>query len=111
MRHIGILAFCQENKENARKERTVLKYVFFRNKDAPKGPGINPGPKGWTSFGCWSDSPNPRTLAKGTATPGGASNMSVALCTTACSAAGYSLAGVGKLRARAWSGGIWNADL
>lgn len=37
---------------------------------------------------------NPRTLANGVATKGGGSNMTVALCTSACSAAGYTLAGM-----------------
>ncbi|KAF7193724.1 WSC domain-containing protein [Pseudocercospora fuligena] len=67
--------------------------VYFANKDAPKGPSINPGPSNWTSYGCWTDS-NTRTLRKATQMPGGFSNGTVAGCTSACGAAGYTLAGV-----------------
>ena len=35
-----------------------------------------------------------RALTTGMAVPGGASKMSVALCTSACGAAGFSLSGV-----------------
>lgn len=67
--------------------------IYFANKDAPKGPQVNPGPPGWTSYGCWQDSGNPRTLGH---TMGDIqfSNMTVALCTSACKDNGYALAGV-----------------
>lgn len=66
--------------------------VYFANKDAPKGPSVNPGPPGWTSYGCYQDG-NPRTLSH---TDGSIqfSNMTVALCTSACGSNGYTLAGV-----------------
>lgn len=66
--------------------------VYFANKDAPKGPSVNPGPPNWTSYGCWQDG-NPRTLSH-TDTSIQFSNMTVALCTSACGNNGYTLAGV-----------------
>ncbi|KAH8659256.1 WSC domain-containing protein [Tricladium varicosporioides] len=54
----------------------------------------NPGPNGWVSEGCYSDSVASRTLANTVATTGGGSAMTVALCVDACHTAGYSLAGV-----------------
>ncbi|EME81961.1 uncharacterized protein MYCFIDRAFT_165158 [Pseudocercospora fijiensis CIRAD86] len=66
--------------------------VYFANKDAPKGPSINPGPSNWTSYGCWTDG-NTRTLRKVMQMPGGFSNGTVAGCTSVCGAGGYTLAG------------------
>ncbi|KAI5360847.1 putative carbohydrate-binding WSC, glyoxal oxidase, galactose oxidase/kelch, beta-propeller [Septoria linicola] len=67
--------------------------VYYANKPAPRGPAANPGPAGWSYQGCWTDS-NTRTLTKATATPGGFSQATVGLCTSACAAGGYTLAGV-----------------
>ncbi|UJO20415.1 WSC domain-containing protein [Fulvia fulva] len=67
--------------------------IYYTNKPAPAGPVVNPGPANWTSYGCYTDG-NPRSLANGVATPGGPSNMTVALCTATCGKAGYTLAGL-----------------
>lgn len=67
--------------------------VFWNGKNATQ-PVTNPGPSGWHSVGCYSDSVNARTLPTGQNVPGGASNMTVGGCVTACANAGYSLAGV-----------------
>ncbi|GIZ37716.1 hypothetical protein CKM354_000115300 [Cercospora kikuchii] len=67
--------------------------VYYANRAAPAGPSINPGPAGWKSGGCWTDS-NDRTLKNRVDTPGGTSEATVALCTSACADGGYSLAGV-----------------
>lgn len=56
-------------------------------------PVINPGPPGWGSMGCYVDSTSARTLSVGTSVPGGAANMSIANCVTACGNAGYTFAG------------------
>jgi hypothetical protein len=60
----------------------------------PATVGTNPGPDGWVSEGCYSDSVADRTLANTVATAGGGPVMTVALCVDACQAAGYVLAGV-----------------
>lgn len=83
---------CSGNSSEACGAANFLS-IYFANKDAPKGPSPNPGPAGWTHYGCWTDG-NPRTLRQETNTPGGFSNLTVSLCTTACGNAGYSLAGV-----------------
>ncbi|KAL2069825.1 hypothetical protein VTL71DRAFT_14504 [Oculimacula yallundae] len=57
----------------------------------PAAATVNPGPNGWVSQGCWSDSVGVRTLSNKVSVPGA---LTVASCTSACSAAGYSLAGV-----------------
>jgi len=67
--------------------------IYYANKPAPQGPITNLGPPGWTSMGCWTDG-GTRTLGHGVSVAGGQGNMSVVACTTACDAAGYSLAGV-----------------
>jgi len=67
--------------------------IYYANKPAPQGPVTNPGPQGWTSYGCIADGPN-KALANQVQIPGGGSNMTVSGCTTACSAAGYPLAGI-----------------
>ena len=59
----------------------------------PASVSTNPGPDGWVSEGCYSDSVGTRTLANQVAT-GDSSTMTVALCVDACHAAGYSLAGI-----------------
>lgn len=59
----------------------------------PVSVGTNPGPDGWVSEGCYSDSVAARTLANQVAT-GDASTMTVAICVEACQAAGYILAGL-----------------
>ena len=58
-----------------------------------KGPQTNPGPAGWSSMGCYSDSVSSRSLSNGVAHDQSA-QMTVELCTSACQSAGYSLAGV-----------------
>ena len=67
--------------------------TVFHTTQALTGPGVNPGPPGWTSLGCYSDAAGARTLANGVQTTGGGSVMTIALCTSACKSAGYSLAG------------------
>lgn len=67
--------------------------IYYANKPAPQGPVTNPGPAGWTSFGCYADG-STKSLANGVQVPGGGSNLTVSSCTTACGAAGYTLAGV-----------------
>ena len=64
--------------------------VFYNGKG---GPVVNPGPPGWGALGCYTDA-GTRTLTTGMGVAGGASKMTVALCTAACQGAGYSLAGV-----------------
>ena len=54
----------------------------------------NPGPTGWGSLGCYTDSTGGRTLTTGMAVQGGASAMTVALCTSACKQNGFTYAGV-----------------
>ncbi|KAF2691893.1 copper radical oxidase [Lentithecium fluviatile CBS 122367] len=60
----------------------------------PTGPFVNPGVNGFRSLGCYSDDVGARTLPVGVATTGGAQALTVALCTSACSAGGYLYAGV-----------------
>ena len=67
--------------------------VYYANKAAPAGPVTNPGPAGWTSYGCWTDG-GTRTLSNSVQVSGGAAAMTVALCTAACKSAGYIFAGV-----------------
>ena len=67
--------------------------TYYANTAAPSGPQTNPGPSGWTSFGCWTDA-GTRTLANQVQVDGGAAAMTVAKCTTACGSAGFTLAGL-----------------
>lgn len=67
--------------------------VYYANQAPLPGPVTDPGPPGWTSFGCWTDQA-PRTLSNEVQVPGGGSNLTVAACTSACGDAGYTLAGV-----------------
>ncbi|QIW95400.1 hypothetical protein AMS68_000918 [Peltaster fructicola] len=68
--------------------------IYYANTAAPIPPSVNPGPPGWTSYGCYAEG-STRTLANLYDVPGGsAKNMSVAACTSVCGANGYSLAGV-----------------
>jgi hypothetical protein len=50
---------------------------------------INPGPPGWHSLGCYSDNVQGRALPYGVPVVGGASNMTVAGCASACSSYTY----------------------
>ena len=59
----------------------------------PPVTSTNPGSDGWVSEGCYTDSVAARTLANRVDTTGGGSVMTIELCTSACTAAGYSLAG------------------
>lgn len=68
--------------------------IFTSGKVAPAGPGTNPGPAGWLFLGCYTDAVNARTLTTGVATTGGQGALTVALCTSACKTAGYTLAGM-----------------
>lgn len=54
-------------------------------------PATNPGPSGWKSLGCYSDSTNSRTLKNAESIPGG---VTVAKCTAKCQQIGYLYAGV-----------------
>lgn len=67
--------------------------VYYANKPIPEGPHINPGPSGWTSFGCYADV-STKALGHEVQVEGGSSNMTVTGCTSACDAAGYKLSGV-----------------
>lgn len=55
---------------------------------------VNPGPDGWHSLGCYTDSVHARTFTYGAATPGGFDAQTVAVCTSTCGSLGYKLAGV-----------------
>lgn len=67
--------------------------IYYANTPVPQGPHTSSGPPGWTSSGCWADG-STKALANGVQVPGGGDNMTVSGCTSACSAAGYTLAGV-----------------
>ncbi|KAI9833274.1 MAG: hypothetical protein M1826_000187 [Phylliscum demangeonii] len=67
--------------------------VFKSSKPAASGPVTNPGPSPWAFAGCYTDG-GARTLNVGMATTGGGAALTVALCTSACQAANYALAGV-----------------
>lgn len=58
------------------------------------GPATNAGPPGWGFLGCYTDSVTARTLTANGASAGGGGALTVALCTQACQAEGYILAGV-----------------
>jgi hypothetical protein len=58
------------------------------------GPATNAGPPGWGFIGCYTDSVTARTLTANGASAGGGGALTVALCTQACQAEGYILAGV-----------------
>ncbi|KAF4423475.1 WSC domain-containing protein [Colletotrichum fructicola] len=68
--------------------------VFTTTAAAAAGPGVNPGPAGWASLGCYNDNIPGRILAYRTGVAAGDSLMSVLQCTTACKTAGFSYAGV-----------------
>lgn len=68
--------------------------VFKYNSTTPLGPAINQGVLGYGEVDCYVDSAGARTLGVGTQVDGGAANMTVANCVSACSSAGYSFAGV-----------------
>lgn len=67
--------------------------VYQYNGTTALGPVENPGPDGWTSLGCYTDSTAARTLTHQVSTDGGAADMTIALCTSACGSAGYKYAG------------------
>jgi hypothetical protein len=83
---------CAANSSEACGGPNLLS-VYYANKAAPQGPQTNPGPSGWTSFGCWTDN-GPRTLGNQVQVAGGAAGMTVAGCTSACGSSGYALAGL-----------------
>jgi hypothetical protein len=64
------------------------------------GAVTNPGPTGWTSLGCYTDSVNARSLAVRVNTPAA---LSVAVCTSACGGQGFSFAGV-EYAGECWCG-------
>lgn len=47
----------------------------------------------WTALGCYTDNVSGRALATGEAVAGGTNAMTNEACQTACSAAGFSIAG------------------
>jgi hypothetical protein len=51
-------------------------------------------PSGWNFLGCYSDNPYARTLSHYLIVPGGQGATTIQACVAACSALGYSLAGV-----------------
>ncbi|GIZ42477.1 hypothetical protein CKM354_000574700 [Cercospora kikuchii] len=57
-------------------------------------PTTNPGPAGWSSLGCYTDSVGSRSLGSQQFIDAGANAMTVAACTQACKSAGYSVAGL-----------------
>lgn len=83
---------CSANSSEACGGPNLLT-VYYANQPAPKGPQTNPGPSGWTSYGCWIDGA-PRTLGHQVQVSGGSAAMSVSACTAACGFANYTLAGV-----------------
>lgn len=66
--------------------------VYSSTSSSP--PGTNPGPPGWTSVGCYSDQVRYRTLSARPNTPGGSDALTVAVCTAACQAQSFVLAGL-----------------
>lgn len=48
---------------------------------------------GWTRLGCYTDNVSGRALPNGEQVPGGSAAMTNELCQTACSAAGFTIAG------------------
>ncbi|KAF1993791.1 WSC-domain-containing protein [Amniculicola lignicola CBS 123094] len=71
--------------------------------DATPGPFVNPGVNGYTYSGCYSDSWDTRTLFGPFPVAGGADHMTVAECTAACNALGYSVAGL-EYSGECWCG-------
>ncbi|KAF4631376.1 hypothetical protein G7Y89_g6750 [Cudoniella acicularis] len=67
------------------------------------GPSYNPGPPNWSFSGCYAEGTNGRALPNGVTTAGGSGDMTVALCTQACFASGYLLAGV-EYAGECWCG-------
>ncbi|KAI9840491.1 MAG: hypothetical protein M1838_004047 [Thelocarpon superellum] len=68
--------------------------LFWSGATPPPAPTVNPGPAGWTSLGCYAEGANGRALTTGETTTGGSGALTVALCTSACKASGFILAGV-----------------
>ncbi|KAF2737108.1 WSC-domain-containing protein [Polyplosphaeria fusca] len=52
-------------------------------------PGVNPGPTGWKSLGCYTDSVSARTLSRNAGQLGGSAGLTVGLCAQACSGSAY----------------------
>jgi glucan 1,3-beta-glucosidase len=51
-------------------------------------------PTGWNYLGCYSDNPSARTFSYYLVVPGGQGATTIQSCVAACSALGYSLAGI-----------------
>jgi hypothetical protein len=68
--------------------------TVFSSGQTHTGPTTNPGPEGWTSLGCYTDSVAARTLSVRMDTAAGSAGMTVAQRASACHASGYGLAGV-----------------
>lgn len=68
--------------------------VYNSGQTTPSGPVTNPGPPGWISRGCYTDTIALRTLPTFMPTPGGVGAATVALCTSACYGSNFVLAGV-----------------
>ena len=69
--------------------------LFWNGKAPPAAPVEAPGTGEWKSLGCYTDhGAAARTLTTIMPTTGGQSALTVELCTSACQAASYTLAGV-----------------
>ncbi|KUJ17770.1 WSC-domain protein [Mollisia scopiformis] len=79
----------------------INRLSLFWSGDSP--PSTNPGPGPWSLVGCYTEGVTGRTLPNQVTTPGGPASLTVALCTTACQAAGYVLAGV-EYSQQCWCG-------
>ncbi|KAH8900419.1 glyoxal oxidase like protein [Thozetella sp. PMI_491] len=81
---------CAGNASEACGGSSLLN-LFFST--VPLGPEPNPGVDGWDYVGCYTEGDGGRALTVGIGSVPNA-QMTVALCTAACKAAGYILAGV-----------------
>ncbi|KAI5359093.1 putative hem peroxidase, carbohydrate-binding WSC, hem peroxidase superfamily [Septoria linicola] len=66
----------------------------YSNGNTFVAPITNPGPEGWISLGCYTDSTSSRSLRDEQSISAGSNAMTVSECTTACKSGGYSLAGL-----------------
>ena len=68
--------------------------LYSANQVKLSPPIVDPGPPGWHSLGCYTDSGASRALTAAGASSGGSAALTVGLCTLACGQGGYSYAGV-----------------
>jgi WSC domain len=66
----------------------------FSSGQTHTGPTTNPGPEGWASLGCYTDSVAARTLSVRIGIAARSTGMTAAQCMSACHASGYGLANV-----------------